>query len=112
MRIDVRFTHMDRSEALETYVQEKLTDILDEVLHRHDGHVMVWLNAETNRVAKTVPNFVCEFEVRYPPRKDLFVSRSSADMYAAINEAIDSLRMLLREEGKREVQQMRNSGTP
>jgi ribosome-associated translation inhibitor RaiA len=109
MRIEIRFHHMDRSEALETYVNEKLSDVIDEVLHRRDGHILVWLNADTNRTTRANPTFVCEFEVRYPPRKDIFVSRSGADMHVAINEAVDSLRGLLREDGKREVQNMRSN---
>lgn len=110
MRMEIRFHHMDRSEAVETYVQSKVTEVIDEVLHRHDGHVQVWLIAETNRASKGTPHFICEVEVRFPPRKDLFVSRGAPDMYAAINEVAETLRELLREEGKREVKQMRNGG--
>jgi ribosome-associated translation inhibitor RaiA len=108
--MEIRFHHMDRSEALEATVTEKVTEVIDDVLHRHDGHVQVWLIAETNRVSKGTPHFICEVEVRFPPRKDLFVSRGNSDMHIAINEVCETLRELLREEGKREVKQMRNGG--
>jgi len=103
MRLEIHFNHMDRSESLETYVQERVTEVIEEVLHRNDCHTLVWLRNVHSRVQKGVPEMVCEIEVRYPPRKDFFVSKTSDDMHIAINAAVDALREHLKEDGKREI---------
>lgn len=103
MQIEVKFHHMDRSEALETFVTEKVQDVIENVLQsRSHCHVMVFLNSEFSRVSRGNPLFQCEIEVRYPPRHDVFVRKVNNDMHIAITEATSALRTLLREEGKRE----------
>lgn len=107
MRLEINFNHMARSEHLEAFVQEKLQPVIEDVLHREDCHVMVWLMNVHSRVQKGVPELRCEIEIRYPPKRDFFVSKSSEDLHAAIVEAVDALELHLRDEGKREIQNMR-----
>ena len=104
MRLEVRFRHMERSEALEDLATQKVSAAVEGFNQRHSTHVQVWLVSELNRTASRLPSFVCEIEVRYPHKKDLFVSRESADMRSAIMEACDSLEMLLTEAGKKELE--------
>jgi ribosomal subunit interface protein len=103
MRLEVRFRHMDRSEALENLVNEKTTSAVQNFSHRHECHVQVWLVSELNRNNRGTPHFICEIEVRYPQKKDLFISKDSSDMHSAIQEATDTLQNLLDEAGKREL---------
>ncbi len=103
MKIDVNFRHMDRSETLENYVIGKVEDIVSEVMaNRSHCHVMVFLVNEYNRNGRGQPTYQCEIEVRYPPKHDVFVHKSDRDIHIAINEATDTLRNLLNENGKRE----------
>jgi ribosome-associated translation inhibitor RaiA len=102
MRIDVQFRHMERSEALEDYALDKITQAVEGFVHRHDAHVMVWLISDLNRANRGTPQFECEIEVRYPRKKDVFISKSAPEMHAAIQDAADKLTIVLDEAGKRE----------
>lgn len=105
MRLEIRFRHMDRSEALEDFATEKISLVVKEFVHRHDAHVQVWLISNLNRTSRGTGEFICEIEVRYPRKKDVFISKASVDMYGAIQEAVDKLKILLDEAGKREISQ-------
>ena len=107
MRIDVQFRHMDRSEVLEAYVTEKVTAAVEGFVHAHDSHVMVWLVSNLNRTNRGTPEFCCEIEVRYPQKKDVFISKADQDIHLAINEATDKLSVMLDEAGKREISRRR-----
>lgn len=109
MRLDVQFRHMDRSEALESLAIEKVTTAIDNFLHRHDAHIQVWLISDLNRTNRGTPNFICEIEVRYPPRKSFFVSKTSPDMNTALQDATDTLGVLLDEAGKKELDKRNTS---
>jgi ribosomal subunit interface protein len=99
MRLEIHYNHLDRSDALDEYVSSKV-EILYNVLHRADCHVQVWLVSVHSRFQKGVPEYKCEIDVRYAPKRDLFVAKSATDIYDAINEAIDSAKNLIREESK------------
>lgn len=107
MRIDVQFRHMSRSEVLEAYVTEKVNLAVEGFVHRHDAHAMVWLVSDLNRTNRGTPEFCCEIEVRYPKKKDVFISKANSDIHLAINEACDKLCILLDEAGKREISRRR-----
>ncbi len=109
MRLEFHFNHMDRSEALETYVRERLEPVVEDVLHRDDCHVMVWLITAHSRVQRGAPEFRAEIEIRYPPRKDFFVAKNSDDIHIAVVDAIAALREHIREDGKREIEMRRGS---
>lgn len=111
MRLMIHFRHMERSEAIEALATEKVTAAVDNFVHRHDAHVEIWLISELNRTNRGTPNFKCEIEVRYPPRKSFFVSKASADMHMAVQDATDALKVLLDEAGKKEID-LRNNATP
>lgn len=102
MRLDVQFRHMDRSETLEDYALDKITQAVDGFVHRHDAHVMIWLISDLNRTNRGTPEFKCEIEVRYPRKKDVFISKNAPEMHAAIQAAADKLKIILDEAGKRE----------
>jgi ribosome-associated translation inhibitor RaiA len=70
---------------------------------------MVWLMNVHSRVQKGVPEFRCEIEIRYPPKRDFFVAKSGDEMHAAIQYALDALKAHLREDGKREIDARRNA---
>ena len=109
MRIDVQFTHMERSEALEEFAIEKLEPILESMLNRESGHAQVWLVCDHSRHhQRGAPEYRCEVEVRYPPRKDVFVCKADEDIHAAIQEAAAALKSLLRSESKREIDEHRH----
>jgi ribosome-associated translation inhibitor RaiA len=112
MRIDVQFRHMDRSEALETYAVDKISMAVGGFVHAHDSHVMIWLCSNLNRTNRGTPEFCCEFEVRYPQKKDVFISKSDKDIHLAINEAADKLSVILDEAGKREISLRRSQPHP
>ncbi|HVK61896.1 MAG TPA: HPF/RaiA family ribosome-associated protein [Bdellovibrionales bacterium] len=110
MRIEVRFRHMERSEALETFALDKVGQAVEEFGHRHDSHVLVWLVSELNLVNRGTGEFICEIEVRVPRRKQYFVSRASTDMHTSIVEAVDRLKTVLDEAGKKEISQRNEAG--
>lgn len=103
MRLEIHFRHMERSEALEALATEKTMTAIEGFLHRHDAHVQIWLVSELNRTNRGTPYFICEIEVRYPPKKDFFVSKKSQDMHIAIQDATDTLKVSLDEAGKKEI---------
>ncbi len=105
MRLDIRFRHMDRSEALEDLTTDKVMHAVEGFLHRHDAHIQVWLISDLNRTNRGTGNFKCEIEVRCPRKKDYFISKVDEDMHYAIQEATDKLKILLDEAGKRELDQ-------
>jgi len=108
MRIDVQFRHMDRSEVLEAYAVEKISMAVGGFIHAHDSHVMIWLVSDLNRTNRGTPEFCCEIEVRYPQKKDVFISKSNQDIHLAINEAADKLSVMLDEAGKKEMARRRS----
>lgn len=105
MRLDIQFRHMDRSEAIEDLVTDKVTQAVEGFMHRHDAHVQVWLISDLNRTNRGTGVFICEIEVRCPRKKDHFIRKVDADMHMAIQEATDKLKLLLDEAGKREIDQ-------
>jgi ribosome-associated translation inhibitor RaiA len=109
MRIEVQFRHMDRSESLEAYAIEKLGQAVQEFIHAHDSHVLIWLVSDLNRTNRGTPEFCCEVEVRYPKKKDVFISKSNQDIHLAINEAAEKLGVILDEAGKRELSKRRTT---
>lgn len=103
MRIDIQFGHMERSESLEAYAQDKFVGIVEEFLNRDDSHVQLWLVTEKSRLERGAPEFRCEASVRFPPRKEIFVSKSSDDMHDSINMAAKALEKQLRAHSKKEI---------
>ena len=103
MRLEIRFRHMERSDALESLTTDKVMQAVDGFLHRHDAHIQVWLISDLNRTNRGTGNFICEIEVRSPRKKDQFIRKEDADMHAAIQEATDKLKIILDEQGKREI---------
>lgn len=103
MRLEIQFRGMDRSEALETFVTEKIEHAVNGFLHRHDAHVMIWLVSERNKLNRGTGSFVCELEVRAPRKQDYFVSKTDTDMHVAIQKATDKLKIVLDEAGKKEL---------
>ena len=104
MKLDIHFRHMDRSESLEDLVTERISQIVDNVLHSHDAHVQVWLVNDVNRANRGAgaSSFICEIEVRTPQKKDFFLHKSDSDMLVAIHEASLTLKTHLDEVGKKE----------
>lgn len=108
MRFDVQFRHMERSEVLENYAIEKITQAVEGFVHAHDSHVLIWLISDLNRTNRGTPEFCCEVEVRYPKKKDVFISKADRDIHVAINEAAEKLSVMLDEAGKREISKRRS----
>jgi ribosome-associated translation inhibitor RaiA len=110
MRLDIKFRHMERSEALEDLATQKITQAAEGFLHRHDAHIQVWLVSDLNRTNRMTGSFICEIEVRYPRKKHFFIHKTNPDMHTAIQDAADKLQVLLDEAGKRELS-MRQSAS-
>ena len=108
MRMEIRFRHMDRSEALEALTTEKVSQAVEGFVHRHDAHIQVWLISDLNITNRGTGHFICEIEVRYPKKKAFFIRKESSDMHMAIQDASDKLKVLLDEAGKKEID-LRNS---
>ena len=102
MRTEIHFKDMDRSEALEAFALDKV-EPLSNYLHRSDCHVLVWLISVHSKFQTGTPEYKCEIEVRYPPKHDVFASKSSEDIYDAVNEATRAMTVLLRNRSKKEI---------
>lgn len=109
MKIDIRFRHMERSEALEEFVTNKISRALESSLHRQDAHIQVWLISELNLSNRGSGWFICEIYTRYPPRREFFVRKEASDMHVAILEAVDAARTLIDEDGKKVSQQRKQT---
>lgn len=109
MNINIHFRHMERSDALENLVTNKVTRALEHCLHRPDANIDVWLISERNLTNRGTGWFICEIEVRYPPRKRHFIRKEGDDMHIAIQDAADAVRTLIDEEGKKENQIRKHS---
>jgi ribosome-associated translation inhibitor RaiA len=103
MQTQVRFKEMARSESLENYALEKIEPVATEFLMRHDYHLQIWLIAEHSRTNRGAPCYRCEVDVRYPHKREIFISKESPDMHEAICLAADTTKVMLREESKREI---------
>lgn len=110
MRTQVHFNHMDRSEALEDHAVSRFEGVVEEFLKREDCHLQIWLIAEKSHQHKGPSLFRCEVDVRFAPKRELFMAKSSQDMYDAINLTAHALSQVIREESKKEIQQRRNHG--
>ena len=93
---------MERTEALETFALDKVEPFCS-YLHRSDCHVMVWLVSVNSQFSTGTAEYKCEIEVRYPPKHDVFVSKSSENMYDAINAAAHAMQVLIRNRAKKEI---------
>ena len=102
MRTEIHFKNMERSEALETFALDKVEPLCN-YLHRSDCHILVWLVSVNSRFASGTPEYKCEIEVRYPPKHDVFVSKTSEEIHEAINEAAHAMQILLRNRAKKEI---------
>lgn len=102
MRTEIHFKDMERSEALESFALDKV-EPLCQFLHRADCHILVWLISVNSRFNTGTPEYKCEIEVRYPPKHDVFVSKTSEEMYDAINEASHAMQVLLSNRAKKEI---------
>ncbi len=103
MRLEIRFRQMERSEALEELVHDKISQAVADFSNRHETHIQVWLVSDLNRTSRSQGSFICEIDVRYPPRKDFYIHKTSDDMRVAIQEATDKLRARLNDAGKKEL---------
>lgn len=103
MKTDVHFKDMVRSEALENFAATHVDAIVSEFLNRHDYHTQIWLKTEHGHNERGVPMFCCEIDIRYPPKKEVFIQKFHNDMYQAVRMAVDSLKVTLREISKREL---------
>ncbi len=103
MNTQVHFAHMDRSEALESQVLDKIEPIVEEYAGQREQHLRVWLVADQSIKQKGARSYKCEISVRVPPRREIFISKSATDMYIALKSAAKSLRTTLREEFKRRI---------
>ncbi len=102
MRAEIHFKDMDRSESLESFALDKVEPLCT-YLHRSDCHILVWLVSVNSRFASGTPEYKCEIEVRYPPKHDVFVSKTAEDMHEAIAEAAKAMQILLRNRSKKEI---------
>jgi ribosomal subunit interface protein len=102
MRTEIRFTHMDRSEAVEEFASTRIEPVVEEFLGRDNCHIQIWLNKEHSPHQKGTPAFKCEVNVRFAPKREIFVHKTDPDMYAAISSAASSLQTVLRDESKKE----------
>ncbi len=109
MNINIRFRNMERSSALESLVTSKVTRALEHCLHRPDANIDVWLISERNLNNRGTGWFICEIEVRFPPRKRFFIRKDGADMHVAIQDAADAIGTIIDEEGKKEAQLRRQT---
>ncbi len=104
MQTQVHFTHMDRSESLEQFAIEKMEGVAHELLHRGEFHLQIWLVNEKSAQSKGPHQFKCEVSVRFPPKREIFIDKTSEDMYESIGLVENALRQVLREEAKKEIQ--------
>lgn len=99
MKIDVRFTRMNRSESLESFAEEKVRQALPN--EELGGHAQVWLVCDRSKFGgHGAPQYRCEIEVR-SKRRGGFVAKVNSDVKAAIHEAVGALKGVLRENSKR-----------
>jgi ribosome-associated translation inhibitor RaiA len=96
MRLEIKYSHLERSDATDAFVAEK-AEALRHLVHRHDCHLQVWLVAEKSRFGKGVPAYTCEIELRYSPKRDVFVSKTAEDLHSAIIDAVNATKNLLRD---------------
>ena len=102
MRTEIHFKDMARTDALETFARDKVEPLCN-YLHRSDCHILIWLVSVNSQFSTGAPEYKCEIEVRYPPKHDVFVSKTAEDMYDAINDASHAMHVLLRNRAKKEI---------
>lgn len=108
MKTEIHFKNMERTEALEDFALKKVEPLCG-YLHRSDCHILVWLIAVNSQFNSGTPEYKCEIEVRYPPKHDVFVSKSSEEMYDAINDASHAMHVLLTNRAKKEIHSRNDS---
>ena len=102
MKVDVHFTHLERSEFLEDLAIDRITDALLGSLKNECAHAQVWLVCDHSKHhQRGSPEYSCEIEVRYPPKRECFVSKTNADLHVAVSGAVTALKSSLRADAKR-----------
>lgn len=81
MQINITGHHIDVTEALRTYVSEKMTKLERHFDHVTNVHVILTIEKQVQKAEATV----------HVSGQDLFAQSETADMYASIDGLIDKL---------------------
>ena len=81
MQINITGHHIDVTEALRTYVSEKMTKLERHFDHVTNVHVILTVEKQVQKAEATV----------HVSGSDLFAQNETADMYASIDGLVDKL---------------------
>jgi len=110
MRIQTLFRNLGKSEALETYVQDKIYASIEQFLkYEPNATVAVRVDLERRRSQNRKPSFACEVIVKSTRSKQTIkVNKTAEDFHSAVSEASAALKNVMGRRSGRKSQHRRH----
>lgn len=109
MQIQTLFRDLDKSEALEAYLQEKIGTSIEHFLkYQPNTTATVRIELDRHRSQNRKPSFLCEIVLK-PTRnkKPIVIVKHGEDVYSAVNDAAATLKMILSRQSAKRAQHHR-----
>lgn len=97
MRIQTLFRNLGKSEALETFVQDKIYASIEQFLkYEPNANVAVRIDLDRHRSQNRKPSFTCEVIVKSTRSKQTIkVLKTGEDFHTAVSEAAAALKNVM-----------------
>lgn len=102
MKIETRYSNVDRSEALENYIRSKAKSLVRRFEPNNgDMRMIVRIENFVRRITGTAKEFVVEVTLHRPRRKDFVVKKRNVNVHRGITSAIGAIEKIARREQKK-----------
>lgn len=110
MQTDIIFRDLEKSEALEAYLMEKIGSSIETFFgNDENGHATIRVETERHRTLTRKPSFICE--VIYKPsyqKRTIKVKKTGEDIYSAAHEVAIAIKAIMRRRAGRKAQHRRH----
>lgn len=105
MRTEVIFKDFKRTAATETFIEDKIEDLLTPFLSEHDRYnLKVYVGEDAHRNEQRKPHFECTATLKLDGNPKIFkVTKQEADFYEVVHETILAIQKMLRKQHDIEV---------
>ncbi|WP_413289149.1 HPF/RaiA family ribosome-associated protein [Bdellovibrio sp. HCB337] len=110
MQTDIIFRDLEKSEALEAYLIEKIGSSLETYFEKDEnGHATIRVETDRHRTLTRKPSFMCEliFKPSYQKRT-IKIRKTGEDIYSAAHEVAVALKAIMRRRTGRKAQHRRH----
>ncbi len=103
MRVEMNTKGFERTESMETFLQEQANDFADTYLkHDRDVHIRFAVDEDSHRSQARKPHFLCELQIKTAGSKKYFKThKTSDDFRAAVLGAVKAMKVILQKRSDR-----------